>query len=264
MKGFFRNFTGAVYDFNTLDFKSQRVVVDITRSIGFNDIGDVVRYDKYYIDDGETADSVAYKLFGDPTKHWILYLLNPDLKNGWPFSNAELEKLIENKYGSYSFLALDDEDVYNNIDFNICDSAKVYLNENDINSDVNVYQFDYSRRALITSQKPNDTEWMKNLETIFIKLFKGKDQEGNDVQVGETIELAVNPDNCRYLMKNAVYSYVNKSYYDALENGDGPQTELSFEEYEVDYNERKKYIRVLNKADAERVSQQYFAILKDV
>lgn len=255
MKGFFRNFTGAVYNFDTANFKSQKVVTDITRSIQFNDIGNVVRYDKYYIGDGETPDNLAYKLYGDSTKHWILYLLNPDLKKGWPCSDAELERLIENKYGEYSFLALDNKEVYN-IDFSKSDRAEVYLDgENE--AVATLHQFDYSRRALIITQKPNDTEWMSSLETITIKLFKG-----NLLQ--STTELAVNPDNCRYLMKNAAHSYSQKSYHDALEDGDTIQNALSFEDYEISNNEKRKFIRVLNKADAEKVSQQYFAILKDV
>ena len=258
MKGFFRNFTGAVYNFDTANFKSQKVVTDITRSIQFNDIGNVVRYDKYYIGDGETPDNLAYKLYGDSTKHWILYLLNPDLKKGWPCSDAELERLIENKYGSYSFLALNNKEVYN-IDFNSAASVTFYLGETGAALDIVLHQFDYSRRAFIISQKLNHTEWMSGLETIYVKL---SDESG--AQIGQKIQLAVNPDNCRYLMKNAAYAYNFKSYHDALEDGDTIQNALSFEDYEISNNEKRKFIRVLNKADAEKVSQQYFAILKDV
>ncbi len=257
MKGFFKNFTRAIYNFDAADYKSERVITDITRSIQFKDIGNVVRYDKYYITDGETPDSLAYKLYGDPTKHWILYLLNPDLKNGWPYADTELERYIESKYGAYSFLSLANEDVYT-IDFSIANSVKIYLDPDTEALDVTFHQFDYTRRALIISQKPNDTEWMNDLETIFIKFF-----DSNNEQIESTFELSVNPDNCHYLMKNAAYSYNFKSYRDALLNGDGIQNATSFEQYEYDKNESKKYIRVLNISDAERVSQQYFQILED-
>jgi len=257
MKGFFKNFTGAIYNFNTKDYKSERVITDITRSIQFKDIGNVVRYDKYYITDGETPDSLAYKLYGDPTKHWILYLLNPDLKKGWPYSDAELERLIESKYGAYSFLALADEEVYA-IDFTNVTNVTFYLDPNDDPLDIEMNQFDYTRRAFILSQKPNDTEWMNELQSIHIKLYN-KD----NVQIGSTVELSVNPDNCHYLMKNAAYSYAFKSYRDALLNNDSIQNATSFEQYEYDKNESKKFIRVLNSSDAETVSQQYFQILED-
>lgn len=258
MKGFFRNFTGAVYNFDTSAFKSQKIVTDITRSIQFNDIGNVVRYDKYYIGNGETPDNLAYKLYGDSTKHWILYLLNPNLKGSWPCSDAELERLIENKYGEYSFLALADESVYN-IDFKSAASVTFYLEEDGDELDIILHQFDYSRRAFIISQKQNDTEWMNGLETIYVKL---SDESGD--QIGQKIQLAVNPDNCRYLMKNAAHSYANKTYRDALENNDSATTALSFEEYEYNRNEKQKFIRVLNKVDATRVADQYFEILRDV
>jgi hypothetical protein len=257
MKGFFKNFTRAIYNFDAVDYKSEKIITDITRSIQFRDIGNVVRYDKYYISDGETPDNLAYKLYDDPTKHWILYLLNPELKNGWPYSNAELEKYIESKYGSYSFLSLANEDVYT-IDFSIADSIKLYLDPDSEALDVTFHQFDYTRRALIISQKPNDTEWMKDLDTIFIKFFNS-----NNIQIESTFELSVNSDNCYYLMKNAAYSYNFKSYRDALIDGDSAQNAISFEQYENDKNESKKFIRVLNKIDAETVSQQYFQILED-
>jgi len=254
MKGFFRNFTGALYDFNTLNFKSRRAVIDITRSIQFKDIGDVVRYDKYYITDKETPDNLAYKLYGDATKHWIFYLLNPNLKEGWPYSDQEIERFIENKYGSYSFLAFANEDVYS-IDFTGVDASSVefYLDPNSEPLDISLYQFDYSRRAFIISQKPDDTEWMTSLETIYIQL----------PNISNKISLMVNSNNCRYLMKNAIHSYSSKSYRDALENEDTSLNAITFEEYEIQINERKKFIRVLNTNDAEKVSQQYFDILNN-
>lgn len=254
MKGFFRNFTGALYDFNTIDYKSRRAVVDITRSIQFKDIGDVVRYDKYYITSGETADNIAYKLYGDATKHWILYLLNPNLKEGWPCNDQEIEKFIENKYGSYSFLAFANEDVYN-IDFTGVDINQVefYLDPDSEPLNIDLYQFDYNRRAFIISQKQDDTEWMNNLETIYIQLPNNSDK----------IALAINSNNCRYLMKNAVHSYRSKSYRDALISEDNTIIAITFEEYEIERNERKKFIRVLNITDTEKISQQYFDILNN-
>jgi hypothetical protein len=101
-------------------------------------------------------------------------------------------------------------------------------------------------------------EWMKDLDTIFIKFFNS-----NNIQIESTFELSVNSDNCYYLMKNAAYSYNFKSYRDALIDGDSAQNAISFEQYENDKNESKKFIRVLNKIDAETISQQYFQILED-
>lgn len=257
MKGFFRNFTGAIYDFQSKDFRSKRVVTDITRSVIFKDVGNVVQYNKYYITDGETADSIAYKLYDDPTKHWLLFLLNPDLQNGWPCNDREIERLIINKYGSYSFLSLDTEDVYS-INFNAASRISLHLQEDDPELDVIFHQFDYVRRAFIISQKPNDPDWMKNLDRIYIKLWNSGDQ-----QINPTYNLSVNPNNCFYLMKNAAHSYNDKSYRDALIAGDSITNSLSFEQYEMNNNETKKIIRVLNSSDAERVSQQYFQLLNN-
>lgn len=37
-------------------------------------------YVDYYIQHGERADHVAYKLYKNPQLHWTFYLMNPDLR----------------------------------------------------------------------------------------------------------------------------------------------------------------------------------------
>lgn len=258
MKGFFKNFQNALYNVDVPDFKGNTVITDITRTILFQDISDYNRYEKYYITDGETPDSVAYKLYGDSTKHWMLYLLNPELENAWPLSDSEIEKTVERKYGNFSFLALADEEVYNlELDKIIVDTIQF---DAGFNVDVTTEFFDFNRRGFVISKlvdelgQPRDT-WMSELSEIVITF--------NTPQYSYSTTLNVNPDNCRYNLKDAVYQYEYKSYRDALINGDDASSGISFEQYEINRNENKRLIRVFNSADAERVAAQYFALLNN-
>jgi len=56
----------------------------------------------YTILSGETPDSIAYNKLGNSDWYWTILLLNniTDTDKQWPLSNDELEKFIENKYGS--------------------------------------------------------------------------------------------------------------------------------------------------------------------
>lgn len=48
-------------------------------------------YVDYYIQHGERADHVAYKLYNNPQLHWTFYLMNPDLREcGWPRTDIQV------------------------------------------------------------------------------------------------------------------------------------------------------------------------------
>ena len=53
-------------------------------------------YQDYYIANGERADNVAFSLYNDPQLHWVLYLMNPKLREqGWPVSQKDLVKIAK-------------------------------------------------------------------------------------------------------------------------------------------------------------------------
>jgi hypothetical protein len=59
---------------------------------------------QYTVRDGETADAIAFNIYGKPELVWILYLFNDiiDPYYDWPLSTTELNNSIISKYGSYS------------------------------------------------------------------------------------------------------------------------------------------------------------------
>ena len=59
----------------------------------------------YTLVDEETPDDVAYKLYGDPSKFWIILLFNDiiDPQNEWLLSSYETKKKEENFYNGSSY-----------------------------------------------------------------------------------------------------------------------------------------------------------------
>ncbi len=57
---------------------------------------------QYRIKSGETPDQVAYNLLGDTDHYWTILLLNniTDTQEQWPLDDYELDKVIEDKYGT--------------------------------------------------------------------------------------------------------------------------------------------------------------------
>jgi len=63
---------------------------------------DATLFYSYTVDDGQTADSLAYDYYGDSNYVWIIYLTNNiiDPYYEWPLNTIEFESFIIQKYGS--------------------------------------------------------------------------------------------------------------------------------------------------------------------
>ena len=57
---------------------------------------------KYTVKSGQTPDQIAYELLGDTEHYWTILLINniTDTQTQWPFDDYELDKIIEDRYGS--------------------------------------------------------------------------------------------------------------------------------------------------------------------
>lgn len=57
-------------------------------------------YYKYDVQDGDTPEIVAYKIYGSVEKHWIILLMNDmvDPQFDWPLDNKSLTVFIDKKY----------------------------------------------------------------------------------------------------------------------------------------------------------------------
>jgi hypothetical protein len=100
---YFANFPDILYPFE-LGGKIKLVrVKDIVSNVRIRKqiLSNITLYDEYDITDGETPEIIAERVYGDPTLHWVIMLVNDryDLWNDFPMSGDALSKYIENKYG---------------------------------------------------------------------------------------------------------------------------------------------------------------------
>ena len=97
---YFNQFPKMVYDIK--GDNNYKVVPNIFRRIKVkNKMKDTVPLlDKYAIQDGETPETLAYKVYGNAKYHWIILLLN-NIQNryyDWPLSNIAFDSYITDKY----------------------------------------------------------------------------------------------------------------------------------------------------------------------
>ena len=59
-------------------------------------------FDTYDIKNGETPESIAFKLYGDEELHWVVMLINniTDRFHDWPMSEAQFLNFINEKYSN--------------------------------------------------------------------------------------------------------------------------------------------------------------------
>jgi len=57
---------------------------------------------QYNVQNGESADILAYKYYNDATLDWVIYLINNviDPQFEWPLDDQSFKRFMKNKYGS--------------------------------------------------------------------------------------------------------------------------------------------------------------------
>ena len=99
---YFNNFPTIPYDSKgTGEFKD---VKNILRRVGIRAKvkTNTMLYDTYDVKNGETPESIAFKLYDDAELHWIVMLVNniTDRFHDWPLSEAQFLNFVNEKYSN--------------------------------------------------------------------------------------------------------------------------------------------------------------------
>ena len=99
---YFKNFPTIPYDATgTGEFKS---VKNLLRRVGIRAKvkANTMLYDTYDIRNGETPESIAFKLYDDTELHWVILLINniTDRFHDWPMSEAQFLQFVNDKYSN--------------------------------------------------------------------------------------------------------------------------------------------------------------------
>ena len=101
---YFEKFPKILYDIDNT--KNYKLVTDILRRVKVRESlkENAVIYDKYDVDNGDTPETVAYKIYGSVRYYYVILLLN-DIKDryyDWPLSDSAFETYVKNKYSNPS------------------------------------------------------------------------------------------------------------------------------------------------------------------
>jgi len=106
----YKNFPVTNYRYD--DQNNTKLVANIMRNVKFTDHYTKNRgqlFTEYLVKDSDKPESIANKVYGDPTLYWVILIFN-NIFNPyfqWPLNRGEIEGLIQSKYsGSAIYMAL--------------------------------------------------------------------------------------------------------------------------------------------------------------
>lgn len=104
MAKFFDLFPKIVYDIQGKQYSNYSIVTNVffrlrvIRSV----LKNISTYYEHTIKDGDTPETLAEKVYGEPEAHWVILLANDivDPQYDWPLNYNTFKNYIKNKYGS--------------------------------------------------------------------------------------------------------------------------------------------------------------------
>ena len=99
---YFKQFPTIPYDSKgTGEFKS---VKNLLRRVGIRAKvkANTMLYDTYDVKNGETPESIAFKLYGNAELHWVIMMINniTDRYHDWPMTEAQFLQFLKDKYSN--------------------------------------------------------------------------------------------------------------------------------------------------------------------
>tara|TARA_R110002153_G_scaffold158269_1_gene310349 strand:+ start:1088 stop:1621 length:534 start_codon:yes stop_codon:yes gene_type:complete len=176
---FFSKFPKMLYD---IDGKGNlKIVTDLLRRVKIRSAvkdGSTL-FDKYDVQNGETPESLAYKIYGDAKYHYVILILNniTDRYYGWTLSDYSFEVYVKSKYSNPG--AIHHYEVTQSSGTQTSNGPEDYSHKIEVNSDATgaeaVTNYEYENR--LQSEKRQikllDPAYLPAFEEEFNKLING-------------------------------------------------------------------------------------------
>lgn len=228
----------------------------------------------YTVIDGQRADQLAWAYYGDDRLSWVIYLVNDiiDPWHDWPLSSADLEKHIVSKYGSLERAQEKIIKWRTNWSINESTISQVQYNAlTDVKKDYWKAVFGYNNNILYYERKKFD-KFIKSNKIIRVNITN---PNSYNFKVGDLIknisDSSINAEiehvgDGFLLLKNVLGVWTSGTIYNSTEEEETSTTYtfsttlkdnlLGVSDYyefvtayqeEIDENEKKKHIRLLEK-----------------
>ncbi len=88
--------------YDSANSRKPKIVTNLLRRVGVRAKvkTNSLLFDTYRVNEGETPEILAHKLYGDPELHWVIMLVNDivDRYHDWPMSTPQFNAFVNEKY----------------------------------------------------------------------------------------------------------------------------------------------------------------------
>jgi hypothetical protein len=239
------------------------VIPDILKRISLTgDISKSNLVDQYSIGEGETPESISFNYYGSVDYYWTILITN-NIKSryfDWPMSSQELGQYVESKYGNMIALFFRETDLNNG--FNLCDTKYV---KNSVGKISPVLNCDRNLNKIVISNKYTTTRFDSTTSATGVVQETGpelQEAEGSITEevyvIGNVELLDINRKTISSLpLGRIVYENMyavhhtqdgdeNRTYLNSYIESQGQNNIVSNYDYEVQENENKRNIFLIN------------------
>ena len=242
---FFDIFPKIDYDVKRVNGSHPETVPNIFFRLGYlkSTLAQASAYDKYRVDDGDTPEILADKLYGDAGAGWMILYANKifDPQFDWPLTSDQFEAYIIGKYGT---VAKAQQQVHH--------VEKTVTRENVTTGESYVETYNVSLKRY-SDNKPNVPfdYWSWNSEptlqpgngTLRVTADTGdKGADNEEVDVTADIDIVLQDGRLAQRAFGRQYVIANEIYKETIEG-----KAVSYYDYEHDLNEEKKFVRIIKK-----------------
>lgn len=168
---YFESFPKLIYTFGQDNFNQQLVTNIFARSSFLREVANNVDIAyEYQVQDSDTPEIIAHKVYGDPYRSWIVLLYNKIINPyyDWPMKNDVLEAYVANKYGTSLELTKSTIHHYEKVVDQVASYNGVVLQKNTASFIISTYDYNQNTESLVLNTLPTtaDTSVTISTETL--------------------------------------------------------------------------------------------------
>ena len=168
---YFENFPKLIYTFGQDNFNQQLVTNIFARSSFLREVANNVDIAyEYQVQDSDTPEIIAHKVYGDPYRSWIVLLYNKIINPyyDWPMKNDVLETFVADKYNMTLEQSKSTIHHYEKVVDQVAAFNGVTLEKNTSSYTISTYDYNQNTEALVLNTLPNtaDTSVVISAETF--------------------------------------------------------------------------------------------------
>jgi len=261
---YFEPFNKIVYDFNSgVGGTNQLTLIkDITKNIRFkkNFIESLTIFEPYRIQDGDTPEIIAERVYGSPEYNWIIMLFSQryDHVEDFPLSGDKLDNMIVRKYGTRA----NDIHHYENLNGGNINGSQILTIANPFLDEINNYFYSklsvgnvISRNIRVDGILTEYNGWIESIdsvnEKIYVNISNGSFKIDDIVNIYDNYD-DVNGDYQHVLVGSA--SILDVSYPEGIYT-------VTNAMYEYNINEEKRNINIIPKQYLDQIMNEFSELM---